>query len=301
MSKVKNVLSLFDGISGGYLALKRAGIDFNNYYASEICESAMTISKFRNKDIIQLGDIRNITKSMINDKIDMIIGGSPCQGFSFAGYRKGMTQKEDIEITSLDHYLKLKAEGFEFVGQSYLFWEFIRLVKELKPKYFLLENVLMNKKWMYIITRELGVLPIHINSSDYSIQNRSRNYWTNIPFTPNVKEIILNTVIPNAIGGYGERGIDKGKRHPNGKIKWERKGTTRKDGKINCVVTSKSNISKVLLSDGTIRNLTIDEVEIAQTLPLGYTNVPGVSQTQRWHGVGNGWTIDVIVCFFKNL
>jgi DNA (cytosine-5)-methyltransferase 3A len=303
MSKVKNVLSLFDGISGGYLALKRAGIDFNKYYASEICESAMTISKFRNKDIIQLGDIRNITKPMINDKIDMIIGGSPCQGFSFAGYRKGMTQKEDIEITSLDHYLKLKAEGFEFVGQSYLFWEYIRLVKELKPKYFLLENVLMNKKWMRIITRELGVLPIHINSNLVSFQNRDRLYWTNIPdvLLPTDLNINVGDVIPGAIGGYGKRGTNKGKHHPNGKIKWELNGTTRKDHKINCTTTSRSNNSMVTLLDGSHRNLTVDEVEKGQTLPEGYTNVPGVSQTQRWHGIGNGWTIDVIAHIFKGL
>jgi DNA (cytosine-5)-methyltransferase 3A len=111
-----------------------------------------------------------------------LIGGSPCQNFSFAGKRKGMTaNKESIEITTLEQYLELKENDFIFDGQSYLFWEYIRILKEVMPKYFLLENVVMEKKWEKIISEILDVEPIMINSSLVSAQNRKRLYWTNIP------------------------------------------------------------------------------------------------------------------------
>jgi DNA (cytosine-5)-methyltransferase 3A len=303
MKKNYVVLSCFDGIGGGITALKRAGINFKKYYASEVEESAMTISMTNHNEIIQLGDIRNITKAMFKEKVDIIIGGSPCQGFSFAGRRKGMIDVEHKQITTLDQYLKLKAEGFEFIGQSYLFWEFIRLVRELKPKYFLLENVLMTKNWLYVISRELDVLPIHINSNLVSFQNRDRLYWTNIPNVSEPKDLGIRVgyVIPGAIGGFGSRGVDKGNKHPNGKIKWEQKTTTRKDHKVNCITTKKGSLAQIEFQDGSIRYMTVEEAEKAQTLPKGYTNVPGVSQTERWKGIGNGWTIDVISHLLKNL
>lgn len=303
MKKNYVVLSLFDGCGGCITALKREGINIKKYYASEINEDSMSIAMHHHKEIIQLGDIRNIKKSMFKENIDIITAGSPCQGFSFAGRRKGMVDVELKEITSLSQYLKLKKDKFEFIGQSYLFWEFIRLVKELKPKYFFLENVLMNKKWAYIISRELDVLPLHINSNTVSFQNRDRLYWTNIPNVSQPKDLGIKVgyIIPGAIGGYGSRGVDKGNRHPNGKIKWEQKSTTRKDHKVNCVTTTKSNTAKIELKDGTIRDLTVEEAEMAQTLPKRYTKVPGVSQSNRWHAIGNGWTINVISHLFKGL
>lgn len=303
MENSYNVLSCFDGIGGGITAMKRENISIKNYYAAEIKKSAIKISKHNNPEIIHLGDIRHINQNSFKEKIDVILSGSPCQQLSFAGKQIGMIDMEEKEITSLDQYLKLKSEGFNFIGQSYLFWEFIRLIRELKPKYFLLENVIMKKKWENIISNELGVLAIRINSNIVSIQNRDRLYWTNIPnvLPPTDKKIYIQDVIPNAIGGYGERGIDKGNRHPNGKIKWEKNGTTRLDNKTNCIMTKKNNTSYVKFNDGTIRQLTIDEIEMAQTLPIGYTNVPGVSQTERWEGIGNGWTISVISHILKNL
>jgi DNA (cytosine-5)-methyltransferase 3A len=117
-------------------------------------------------------------------KIDLLMGGSPCQSFSFAGKRKGMSTKCETEILSLDHYLELKAEGYEFEGQSYLFWEFMRLLNEVKPKYFLLENVEMGEKWERVLSKAIGVNGIHINSALVSAQNRKRIYWTNIGMQP---------------------------------------------------------------------------------------------------------------------
>jgi DNA (cytosine-5)-methyltransferase 3A len=117
-------------------------------------------------------------------KIYLLIGGSPFQSFSFAGKRKGMSTKCETEILTLEHYLQLKAEGYEFEGQSYLFWEYMRLLNECKPKYFLLENVEMGEKWERVLSKAIGINGIHINSALVSAQNRKRIYWTNIGHEP---------------------------------------------------------------------------------------------------------------------
>ena len=174
-----NVLSLFDGMSCGQQALERAGIKVDKYFASEIDKYAMTVTMANYPNTIQLGSVINVDGYSL-PKIDILIGGSPCQSFSFAGKRKGMSTKDEEEILSLERYLELKAEGFEFEGQSYLFWEYMRLLNETKPKYFLLENVMMGEKWEKILSKAIGVKPIMINSALLSAQNRQRLYWTNI-------------------------------------------------------------------------------------------------------------------------
>lgn len=179
-----NVLSLFDGISCGRLALNRANILINKYYASEINEYSIKITKKNFPDTIELGDVRELKKETIKEDIDLLIGGSPCQSFSFIGHMDGMSTNENgikKEILTLEEYLKAKNNGFEFNGFSYLFWEYVRLLNEVKPKFFLLENVNMTKKWENVITKALGVKPIRINSSLLSAQNRKRLYWTNLP------------------------------------------------------------------------------------------------------------------------
>lgn len=178
-----NVLSLFDGMSCGQIALERAWIKVNKYFASEIDKYAQIVSKANYPNTIYLGDVRNIDSKDL-PKIDLLIGGSPCQSFSFAGKRKGMSAKCEQEILSLAHYLELKSEGFEFEGQSYLFWEYMRLLNECKPKYFLLENVEMGEKWEKVLSKAIGVNGIHINSALVSAQNRKRIYWTNIGMKP---------------------------------------------------------------------------------------------------------------------
>jgi len=177
------VLSLFDGMSCGQQALERNGIKVDNYFASEIDKYAITVTMANYPNTKQLGSVVNVDGYSL-PKIDLLIGGSPCQSFSFAGKRKGMATKDEQEILTLDHYLQLKSEGFEFEGQSYLFWEYMRLLYECKPKYFLLENVMMGEKWEKILSRAIGVNPIMINSSLLSAQNRQRLYWTNIGLEP---------------------------------------------------------------------------------------------------------------------
>ena len=193
---MRNVLSLFDGISCARLALDRAGISYETYYASEIDRYAIAVAKYNYPDTVFVGDVRNLDGEDFKD-IDLIIGGSPCQNFSFSGKRQGMVTREKIEVVTLEQYLELKEQGFEFEGQSYLFWEFTRLLKEIKPKYFLLENVRMAKKWERVITNALGVEPIKINSSLVSAQNRVRLYWTNIPVKgmPEDRGILLKDIL----------------------------------------------------------------------------------------------------------
>lgn len=183
MDKGITVLSLFDGMSCGRIALERVGIKVNQYFASEVDKYAMQVTQKNFPNTKQLGDV---TKVNVTDlpKIDLLIGGSPCQSFSFAGKRKGMSTKCDIEIHNLETYLELKSEGFEFEGQSYLFWEYMRILTEIRvynPNViFLLENVEMGKKWERVLSQAIGVLGIHINSALVSAQNRKRIYWTNI-------------------------------------------------------------------------------------------------------------------------
>jgi len=164
------VCSLFDGCSGTQMALKNLGVEVDQYFSSEIDKYAMQVTQKNFPETIQLGDITDI-KGKDLPKIDLIVGGSPCQGFSFAGKQKAFKDE-----------------------RSALFFEFIRLLKEIKPKYFLLENVVMKKEFQQVITDEVskiypqssngslfGIEPIMINSAKLSAQNRKRLYWTNIP------------------------------------------------------------------------------------------------------------------------
>ena len=178
-----NVLSLFDGMSCGQQALDRLGIKVDNYFASEIDKYAIQVTMANYPDTKQLGSVVNVDGHSL-PKIDLLLGGSPCQSFSFAGKRKGMSTKCETEILTLEHYLELKADGYEFEGQSYLFWEYMRLLNECKPTYFLLENVEMGEKWEKVLSKAIGVNGIHINSALVSAQNRKRIYWTNIGLEP---------------------------------------------------------------------------------------------------------------------
>lgn len=194
MNNKYNVLSLFDGISMAHEALKQSGLKINKYYSSEIEKNSIRVSEY-NHSQVHLGNVINISYkngNLISDninetvEINLLIGGSPCQSLSFAGKQKGLAAKgindEHIDIITLEQYLDLKQNGFEFEGQSYLFWEYIRLLREIKPKYFFLENVVMEEKWEKIFTENLGCQPIKINSKIFTCQNRPRLYWTNIPY-----------------------------------------------------------------------------------------------------------------------
>ena len=317
MIEIKNVLSLFDGMSCGKIALNKYGIKYENYFASEIEKSSIFVTKNNYPNTKHLGDIRVINTSELPN-IDLLIGGSPCQSFSFAGKKKGMSTKDNIEILTLDHYLEFKKQNFEFEGQSYLFWEYVRILKETKPKYFLLENVVMDKKWENVISDVLNVRPIEINSRFFSCQNRRRLYWVGKfdgekyvqikieqPEDKNIKYSDISSDNWFAGAMRGRRLNELGKRCDNNKnIPIIQYIESRKDDKINCLSTvgkdnivSKQKVDRIPVKDVEWRYLTRNEMESAQTVPINYTISVSLNQASKM--LGNGWTIDVIVHIFS--
>lgn len=313
--KKLNVLSLFDGISCGRLAFERVDVSVNTYYASEICDYSMKIAKKNFPQIIEVGDVRDIKCEDYND-IDIVIGGSPCQSFSFAGKMVGMSTKDKIEITSLEQYLELKNNGFEFDGFSYLFWEYVRILKGVKPKYFLLENVKMAEKWKKVITNALGVEPIMINSELVSAQSRERLYWTNIPNVtqPEDKHIYIDDIVQNDIehtylpktrldySNYDKSKVDKSVfKNTATQIGNSRKfgNAVRSNGKA--FTLRRVNPNGIIDEKYNIRHFTPIEVERLQTLPDNYTLIDGIKTKERYEACGNGWTVDVIAHIFKGL
>ena len=181
------VLSLFDGMSCGQIALRDLGFPIEAYYASEIDKFAIQQTQLNFPDTVQLGDVRNIDVDKLCDEVgefDLLLAGSPCTNLSTAGNRAGLATKENMEILTLGQYLDLKEAGFEFEGQSYLFWEFMRVLTALRRRnpniMFLLENVEMGKKWERVFSEALGIHGVHINYALVSAQNRKRIYWSNI-------------------------------------------------------------------------------------------------------------------------
>lgn len=177
------VLSLFDGMSCGQIALRELGVTPDVYFASEVDRHAIAQTRLNFQDTVHLGDVRKVSARAM-PVIDLLMGGSPCTDFSFAGKRRGMATTEMEEVTTLGRYEELKRDGFEFVGQSYLFWEYVRILHECREKnpgvLFLLENVEMGRDRERVIDEALGIRGVHINSALVSAQNRRRIYWTNI-------------------------------------------------------------------------------------------------------------------------
>ena len=300
---MRNVLSLFDGIGCLYEALNRARVQFDNYYACEINLNAILIALKNHPNIIHLGNVCDLDPKNLKD-IFLVTAGFPCQSFSIQGKRRGAITATGINVTSLQQYLELKDEGVEFEGEGYLFWEMIRIIKGLpKGVYFFIENVTkIDHQFMEIINNELGIPPHVINASSQTMQNRNRNYWTNLPFVkyPEDKGLTLDMFIPGAVS-TGTHGVDstlKSNKHlPNPKnVKWVQKTITRTDGKVNCL-TSGGGTRKCIVN-GVTRPLTVEECEIIQTLPKGYTSHPKVSKTQQYIAIGNAWSVDAVVPFF---
>jgi DNA (cytosine-5)-methyltransferase 3A len=302
-----NILSLFDGMSCGQLALNRANVHYGKYYASEIEKNSIKVTQHNFPNTIQLGDVSKVNGKDL-DKIDLIMGGSPCQSFSFAGKMKGMATKDEKEILSLESYLSLKEAGFEFEGESYLFWEYVRLLKETNPTYFLLENVMMKDYWKKVISDTLGVEPIMINSNLVSAQDRKRLYWTNIPNVgqPDDLGLHLRDIMEESVAdkyNITERFYKK----KEGTLSYSKsRGNIRPPERKSKTLTtsghgiSNSGSTNIKLSDDYLRIPTPLECERLQTVPDNYTNV-GLLDSHRYKMLGNGWTVSVISHIFKNI
>jgi site-specific DNA-cytosine methylase len=311
-----NVLSLFDGISCGRIALERAGIPVEKYYASEVDKYAEKISEANYPDIIRLGDVTKWREWDI-EQPDLICAGSPCQGFSFAGKQLNFSDP-----------------------RSSLFFEFVNILNHYKTKYFFLENVKMKKEYQDIISQLVGCQPIEINSSLVSAQNRKRKYWTNIPGIdqPDNKGITLidiidydadepaHTLSENAMARMARKKYSKPRVMPqktgtintknnSGQLSLD-SGTTlipvgifqrgrgnnpggirAIDGKVPCLTSNSWEHNNFLVMGQKYRKLTPLECERLQTLPDNYTSA--VSNSQRYHAIGNGWTVDVISWIFS--
>ena len=281
-----NVLSLFDGMSCGQIALDKLGIKVDNYFASEIDKYAMQVTQKNYPNTKRVGDVLKLKGSDL-PSIDLLIGGSPCQGFSISGN-------------------KLNFED----DRSKLFFEFVRLLDETKPKFFLLENVgSMDANVRDKISEILGCEPLHINSKLITAQHRNRYYWTNIPQSDIVeKDINFEDILEDDVDKkyyYSEKvlsrlNLENIKRA--GKAGYKCKGV--EVNKCAPIVARhykgmQSQHYPVIKEVDGFRKLTPIECERLQTVPDDYTN--GVSDTQRFKMLGNGWTVDVIAHIFKNI
>ena len=306
------VLSMFDGISCGQLALNKLGVNIEKYYSYEIDKNAIRITNKNYPNTIQLGDVENITIDTIKnmEKIDLLLAGSPCQGFSRAG----------LGLNFEDYRSKL---FFKFV-------EVLNWIKEYNNKdvKFLLENVKMKKEWQDTITKYAGVEPIEINSKLVSAQNRPRLYWTNIegvaiPKDKNIKLIdILEDVelknytvkdgikLCNSLSENSKKLVNviDGEVRINQAVKKGYIVASDGDGINLSFPSSKTRRGRVVKEksscldtqceasvyiNNSIRRLNINELEKLQTLPVGYTE--GISKVNRIKAIGNGWTVDVII------
>ena len=293
MVKIRNVLSLFDGISCGYLALKKAGIEFDNYYASEIDPKCVELAE-KHHNIISLGDVSN-WQDWDLENIDLIMGGSPCQGFACQG-------------------LQLNFDD----PRSKLFFTMVEIIEHFKPKYYFLENVGMRKQWEDIITQYMKVEPVHLCSSLVSAQTRKRIYWANWEFeAPKDRLIHLTKLIddknflnPASINGRKINPATGKREDSNPNIPYTQCLQVKKDNsKMGCLTTvAKDSILSSLPPGRYVdafnmevgkdwRYLTALEYERIQTLPDGYTE--GYNDSTRKAMIGNSWTVDMIAHIFS--
>lgn len=284
------VLSLFDGISVGQLALNDVNIKIDKYYASEINKYAIKITQSHFPETVQLGDVRNWRKWDIPwKKIDLLIGGSPCQNISFAGNREGLNG----EKSSL----------------FYVYLEILNYLKEVNSNIlFLLENVKSRTDVIETITKEIGIKPVRINSNLVSAQNRDRYYWTNINNgvieQPEDKKILLKDILREEDDGKFPLSITHYnaflKSYPNWKV-------TDRNGKSKPILASyhkqppRCPYIEDSKSESGYRRLSPVECERCQTLPDDYTKLEGISNKSRYETVGNAWTLRVISHIFSKM
>jgi site-specific DNA-cytosine methylase len=286
-----NVLSLFDGMSCGRIALDRAGIEVGNYYASELDKYAIKVTQANWPDTMQLGDVTKWREWGIEwSSIDLLIGGSPCQGFSFAGK----------QLAFDDPRSKL----------FFVYVDILNHIRSVNPNVkFMLENVRMKKEYLDVISDQLGVDPVFINSALVSAQNRQRFYWANWEFgQPDDKRIALNSILEPGYycdnrnkaycidANYG-KGTNFRRYYFCGSRQLVLENGYTPGGSM-----VKETANSIMHSEGNRwRKLSIKECERLQTVPEWYTENVDIPKTEKYKVLGNGWTIDVIAHIFKPL
>jgi len=269
-------------MSCGQIALNKLGIPVRKYYASEIKSHAISTTQHNFPDTVQLGDVRELDKESLEAlSIDLLIGGSPCQDLTIINQNR----------TGLSG------------AKSGLFWEYVRVLKITKPKYFLLENVASMKNVdKAIITEALGVEPILINSSVVSAQHRRRLYWTNIPVKNELvdQEILLDDIIDRSALPEEKMSVKKRAFIDRSKDKTM---YVRVDGEKSMPITARGyaawNTQFITMSNGIIRDLTLDEYKELQTIPVDYHFL--CIKSKATDLIGDGWTVDVIAHLFEGL
>ncbi len=315
------VLSLFDGCSGAQQALERTDISVTKYYASEIDQNAIAVTQYNYPNTVQLGSVTGLDDEQLLDlDVDILIGGSPCTNLSFAGKQEGLVVK-DIEITTLEHYLQLKSNNFQFEGASYLFWEYIRILRLVKPKYFLLENTQMPKKWKDIFDQTVGVKPVMLNSALLSAQNRKRWYWSNIPIVaPKDQGLVVQDIIINKDYDYTctPKKAKKSKSlcnsialdtKLNGHDHIKRIYSPKAKSPTLNTCQGGNREAKIADASGTrYKKLSPLECERLQTCKDDYTRfgdfngiIRELPKTQRYKMLGNGFTIDIIAHILRGI
>lgn len=301
------VLSLFDGMGGGRIALERAGIKVDKYFASEIKPHAIKCCMSNWNDVTQIGDVTKVKYEdgkLYNDKgevvyeghIDMLIGGSPCQDFSYAALKWKKNESVDESTYGLNG------------SKSKLFYEYLRLKEQVNPQFFLLENTKMRGESEQQLNEYLGVNGIHINSNLVSYQDRNRIYWTNIPnvTVPEDRHIDFQDYVDTDINR-----LEEAKCHYTpSRIRMWSDGKGRQNGfgncdnitnahKVHCLTRKQDRCpnSGLIKYKDFCRFLTRREIEGAQTIPYGYTDCLSYNQVQDV--CGDGWTIDVIAHIFS--
>ena len=285
-----NVLSLFDGMSAGRIALERAGIPVNQYYASELDKHAIKVSKTNWTDVVHIGDVTKVSykDGVLHTEngdfnvgsIDLVIGGSPCQSFSRAG------------------------DGTGFDGKSGLFYEFLRVLREINPKHFLLENVRMKSQWKDLISEEMGVQPVEINSSLVSAQLRKRLYWSNISIEPiNDCGVSIMDIVENFKSKTDSRLNSTLQINPSKKAggtqPYYQDRVFHYTGKVHCLTTFGNGVWVGDYDESSWFKLSPEHHEKLQTVPVGYTS--SVADSQRYKMLGNGWTVDIIAHILKGI
>lgn len=289
-----NVLSLFDGISCGRIALDMAGIKVNNYYASELDKHAIKVTQSNWPETIQLGDVTKWREWNIDwSSIDLLIGGSPCQGFSFAGKQLAFDDpRSKLFFVYSDILTHIDSER-DKAGKP-----------EVK---FLLENVKMKREYLDVISDYLGVKPVFINSALVSAQNRQRYYWANWGFEqPEDKNITMKDIVSSGYYSTRDKSYCLDANYGKG-TNFRRyffcgsRQLVLEDGYCP-VIECKEVANKVMHADGNRwRKLTVNECELLQTIPKGYVNNTDIPKTEKYKTIGNGWTVDVINHIFKEL